>query len=494
MRWRRLERLARLRRLRLSHALLLLLVPALLLLALVELQLTAREVRRAANAAYDRSLLGALKAIDANISTESGGLSIELPYRMLEFFELTASGPVHFRVATSDGLVELGSADLPMPPQGLQAQVPVFYDGTYFGEPVRMVAYLRDVAPRTGQVAGLAPGQAPQEARQLVVQVAESTRARREFSQGLIRRTALGNLLFLCLTIGVAVLAVVFVLRPLSGVSAAMARRSSSDLQPVDLDSLPADVRPLMAAMNQHMRRIQALMAQQREFLDDASHQLRTHLTTLQMQVDYARGESEPAQARVALDALALELQRATRSTQQLLSLGRSDSAALELSAFDLAPLLREVARALLGQARARGIDLGVDSPANPVRGDRELLREALTNLAANAVRHARGMVTLSSAQDGQGFSFSVEDDGPGLPAPLRERQGTRFMRGAGASPAGTGLGLAIAQAIAGRHGGVLRLEPPGGGTGLRASLWWPRPGEGKAKGEDRGEDGGEGG
>lgn len=483
MRWRPLEWFARLRRLRLSHALLLLLVPALLLLALVELQLTAREVRRAADAAYDRSLLGALKAIDANISTESGGLSIELPYRMLEFFELTASGPVHFRVATRDGLVELGSADLPAPPQALQPQVPVFYDGTYFGEPVRMVAYLRDVAPRTGQANAQAPGatrgQVPGEARQIVVQVAESRRARQEFSQGLIRRTALANLLFLCLTIGVAVLAVVFVLRPLSGVSAAMARRGSSDLRPVALDSLPADVRPLMAAMNQHMRHIQALMAQQREFLDDASHQLRTHLTTLQMQVDYARGESEPARARVALDALALELQRATRSTQQLLSLGRSDSAALELSAFDLAPLLQEVARALLGQARARGIDLGVDSLANPVRGDRELLREALTNLAANAVHHAHGMVTLSSAQDGQGFCFSVEDDGPGLPAPLRERQGTRFMRGAGASPAGSGLGLAIAQAIAARHGGVLRLEPPEGGAGLRATLWWPRPGEG---------------
>ncbi len=70
----------------------------------------------AANAAYDRSLLGAIKSIDANISTDSGGLAVELPYRMLEFFELTASGRVYYRVATEDGLVEIGNADLPPPP------------------------------------------------------------------------------------------------------------------------------------------------------------------------------------------------------------------------------------------------------------------------------------------------------------------------------------------------------------------------------------------
>ena len=99
------------RRASLRQRLALLLLPLLLLVTGVELWMTRHDALEAANAAYDRSVLGALKSIDANISTASGGLAVELPYTLFEFFELTASGQVYFRVATSDGLVELGSAD-----------------------------------------------------------------------------------------------------------------------------------------------------------------------------------------------------------------------------------------------------------------------------------------------------------------------------------------------------------------------------------------------
>ncbi|MFS2056479.1 sensor histidine kinase, partial [Variovorax sp. CT11-76] len=75
-----------------------------------------------------------------------------------------------------------------------------------------------------------------------------------------------------------------------------------------------ADVRPLVAAVNRQMSRTQDLVAQQRQFLDDASHQLRTHLTTLQMQADYAQRQHDPLQVRAALDALGTEIGRATRS------------------------------------------------------------------------------------------------------------------------------------------------------------------------------------
>lgn len=459
MSWRRL------RQLKLAHALLALLVPTLLVLALVELWFTAEDVKRAANAAYDRSLLGALKSIDANVSTESGGLSIELPYRMFEFFELTASGPVHFRVATADGLVELGSADLPMPPRPLKLGVPVFYDGEYFGEPVRLVAYLRELDRPTAE----------SPAQQLVIQVAESFQSRDEFRRVFVRRAAASNLLFLVLTVAASAAAVIIVLKPLARLSAQIAQRPAEALQPLPTGDAPADVRPLVQAINGHMARIEALVAQQRAFLDDASHQLRTHLTTLRMQVDYARADPSAPDARAALDALADELQRAARSTHQLLSLGRSDTAMLEPASFDVLALLQDVAREFLPAARAQGVDLGVESAPHAARADRELLREALANLVANAIHHVpRGRVTLSSAEDSLGWSVSVEDNGPGLPASVAGRVGTRFLRGEGRG--GSGLGLAIVQAIAQRHAGVLRLEPGEDGTGLRATLWWPRP------------------
>mgnify|MGYP002662034101 CR=1 FL=1 len=132
--------------LRLWQRLAIVLLPLLVLVTALELWMTRHDALEAANAAYDRSLVGALKAIDAGISTASGGLTAELPYSMLEFFELTASGPVYFRVASSDGLVELGNVDLPLPPGPLVPGVPRFYDAIYFGESVRLPAYRRALA------------------------------------------------------------------------------------------------------------------------------------------------------------------------------------------------------------------------------------------------------------------------------------------------------------------------------------------------------------
>ena len=131
----------------------------------------------AANAAYDRSLLGAIKAMDANISTESGGLGVELPYRMLEFFELTASGHVYYRVATEGGLVEIGNADLPPPARPLVTGRPQFSDAVYFGEPVRVGSYAR-VLDRP-----LAGHSAPQ---RVVIQVAETLESRQAFARTLL--------------------------------------------------------------------------------------------------------------------------------------------------------------------------------------------------------------------------------------------------------------------------------------------------------------------
>ena len=110
--------------------LLALLLPAMALATAASLWLTRTDAVASANAAYDRSLLGAIKALDGNVSTASGGLSVELPYRLFEFFQLTASGNVYFRVSTFDGLVEIGNPDLPAPPVTMAPGRPVFYDAT----------------------------------------------------------------------------------------------------------------------------------------------------------------------------------------------------------------------------------------------------------------------------------------------------------------------------------------------------------------------------
>lgn len=461
--------LRKLRRLSLRSSLSLLLLAGLMAVAAVNFHLTRRDALAAADAAYDRSLLGALKAVEANISTASGGLSVELPYRMFEFFELTASGNVYFRVATSDGLVELGSADLPAPPQALQAEVPVFYDALYFDQAIRVAAYKRSLDRPIAQSM----------AREILIQVAESTQSRRVFSDRFVARAMLGDALMLAAMLVAGAAAVTIALRPLSALADQVRGRKPEDLTPLPEGDLPSDILPLVTAVNQQLTRTQVLIAQRREFLDDASHQLRTHLTTLHLQAGYALRESDPNAVHSALRALNEELGRASRSTHQLLTLARSDTADIQWGRFDLAQLVRQAVVEMMPRARARGTDLGVQ-PLQPIEaaGDEGLLREALLNLVANAIDYAPpgASVTVSAAQDEAGWSLDVEDSGPGLTDAERDKLGKRFVRGTNHSQSGSGLGLAIARSIAGRHSGALQLQPRQGGPGLHAIIRWPRP------------------
>ena len=97
----------------LRSLLLWILVPAQLLVLSLALWFSSSQLHHQVDLAYDRSLAGALRAIDHNISTASGGLSVELPYLMLEFFELTANDSVYYRILTEDGLADIGCAKGP---------------------------------------------------------------------------------------------------------------------------------------------------------------------------------------------------------------------------------------------------------------------------------------------------------------------------------------------------------------------------------------------
>lgn len=144
-----------------------------------------------------------------------------MPYRLFEFFQLTASGNVYFRVATSDGLVEIGHADLPPPPQGSRVWEPAFYDATYFGEAVRVGSYTRSME------AGAVPG------TQVTIQVAESTTSRESFTAGFLGRAVLRDLALLAVLLVLVGLAIAVGLRPVVRLAHQARARAPDDLQPL---------------------------------------------------------------------------------------------------------------------------------------------------------------------------------------------------------------------------------------------------------------------
>jgi two-component system, OmpR family, sensor histidine kinase TctE len=465
----------------LRRTLLAVLLPGMLLVVALELWVTWRTAVDAADAAYDRSLLGAIKSIDSNISTDSGGLAVELPYRMLEFFELTASGPVYYRVATEDGLVEIGNADLPAPALPLQTGKPQFTDSTYFSEPVRVGSYAR-LLPR--------PLAGQQGAQRVVIQVAETLKSREQFTRTLVLQALTRDLILVLVAGLLLVLVIGWALRPLAQLRNEVRGRSPQDLTPIATAGIPVEVQPLVEAINHHVDRTRQLGEARRRFIDDASHQLRTPLTTLATQVGFALREPDPARLHDALLAVKAQLDDTVRQTNQMLALARTDSAELvaervaERVALDA--LAEEGTRAWWSEAQARQIDLGLEVPGTKVwvLAQPGLLREALSNLLHNALRYTPvgGQVTVRVAvehgEPGQpGVArLIVVDNGPGIPAPERQRAGERFFRASNVSQSGSGLGLAIVRSVAERHGGRLEVGVGPQGLGLSVAMILPLP------------------
>lgn len=464
---------ARLHAQSLRRTLLLVLFPGLLLVMGAELWLSWRTAHDAANAAYDRSLLGAIKAMDANITSASGGLGVELPYRLLEFFELTASGRVYYRVATEDGLVDIGNPELPRPDRPLVTGQPQFSEAVYYDEAVRIGSYARLLDPPLTGAAG------PQ---RVVIQVAETLESRQSFTRSLVIQFLARDVLLISAASGLLVLSVGWALRPLTRLRSDMQGRAETDLTPMSTEGIPADVRPLVEAINFHVQRNHQQAEARRRFVDDASHQLRTPLTTLATQVGFALRESEPQAQRHALEAIKRQLDETVRQTNQMLALARTDSMELQTEPVHLSELVQRVTRQWWSEARTKGIDLGLEAGAEDVwaKAQPGLLTEALVNLLHNAIRYTPtgGQVTVELSTvtvEGQHrVALSVSDTGPGIPPDELARAGERFYRGSNVQLPGSGLGLAIVRSIAERHGGHLQLRAGEGGCGLRATVYLP--------------------
>jgi two-component system, OmpR family, sensor kinase len=254
--------------------------------------------------------------------------------------------------------------------------------------------------------------------------------------------------------------------------------RQASTLAPIGREHLAGHDRSdeiglLARAFNGLLERLRAALGTQRQFMADASHELRTPVSIIRTAADVAltKDRRPPEEYRETLAIIKHESERLSRLVADMLVLARADAGGYQLRPVDLYldEIVADCQRAVAVLAAQRGVTVrcgtSPEISAFAFRGDEDLLRQLVVNVLTNAVQHtpAGGAVTIDLAQNGSDISIHVVDTGSGIPLEERDRIFDRFVQlDAARRGAGTGLGLPIARWIAEAHSGSLVLEDSG--------------------------------
>jgi two-component system sensor histidine kinase TctE len=374
----------------------------------------------------------------------------QIPYSALEAFEADNRSRMSYRVSDAQGQWVDGDQDLrawqgTLPAQGPYAALVDFYDDSFRGDAVRVAVLLQPVASSRGRAMA-------------TVQVAETLELRQTLARQILVDTLQRQAILISVIVGVVLLVVHRVTRPVRRLSQSLQQRPEEDLSPIVAPDMPQEIQPLTDATNQVMQRLQHLLDHQKRFVRDAAHQLRTPLAVLKVQVQSARrGDVD---ATIALEEIEVTVDRATQLANQMLSLAKVEQLRQQrdFEVLDWSAIVRSVALDMSPLIAQKNIDFELSAVTCRVLAHEWMLQELVRNLLHNAIRHTPEHKALSvhMAVEGTVAQITIADSGPGIPEGLRQRLFQPFATAN--SRSGTGLGLTIAKEIVVTLGGSIQM------------------------------------
>ena len=272
-------------------------------------------------------------------------------------------------------------------------------------------------------------------------------------------------------------------LRPVTRLAADVRVREASDLSPVELNDVPAELLPLTQSTNELLARLSMAFEREKQFAADAAHELRTPISVLKVQLHnllhdlQSRNKTGVETATCAsLRELGDGIDRLAHLIEQILVLNRStpDQYMRHFRPVDLLALAKDVVSNDFGQILAREQNFSLDGVPVTLTGDEVALRAMIQNLLVNASKYtpAGGQISLSVSDTGQSAEIRLDDSGPGIPEEEFDRVFDRFYRlgvdRQQGSVSGSGLGLAIVKHIADMHDASVQLCRSDSIAGLR--------------------------
>ncbi|MBI5888116.1 MAG: sensor histidine kinase N-terminal domain-containing protein [Deltaproteobacteria bacterium] len=234
----------------------------------------------------------------------------------------------------------------------------------------------------------------------------------------------------------------------------------------VETDSVAAELKPLAASFNGMLSKLEGSFLRQRQFLSDASHELRTPTTIIKSFCDVTLGRDRAGEEyKEAIKKIGETVNRMCDIINRILVVSRFDSKTVELKPVrvDIKDVMKDVLRLMESAANNKGVQIDLQGPNLSIRGDREGLTEVFTNIIENAVKYNRqnGNVDITIGEDAGTAVISVADTGIGIPDDELEKIFDRFYRvdASRGQTVGSGLGLSIVRTIVEAHGGRIEVK-----------------------------------